>query len=69
MRHFASPRFWKAYERLPEKVRAHADKSFALLKQDPHHPSLKLKPVGRYWSVRVGLGYRALAIEGEDGFH
>jgi hypothetical protein len=53
---------------LVEKVRAHADKSFALLKQDPH-PSLKLKPVGRYWSVRVGLGYRALAIEGEDGFH
>jgi hypothetical protein len=23
--------------------------------------------VGRFWSVRVGLRYRALAVEGDDG--
>jgi hypothetical protein len=69
MKHFASPRFWKAYEGLPENVRKRADKSFALLKSDPHLPSLNFKPVGRYWSVRIGLGYRALAIQGEEGFH
>ena len=48
-------------------MRSLADKNFALLRRDPHHPSLHLKKVGRYWSVRVGLRYRALAVEVEDG--
>ena len=63
MRHFASPAFWQAYAKLPDSVRALADKNYALLKENPQHPSLKLKKVGRYWSVRVGLRYRALAAE------
>ena len=63
MKHFASPQFWEAYDGLPESVRALADKSFARLKADPQHPSLHFKPVGRYWSARVGLHYRALAVE------
>jgi hypothetical protein len=62
MRHFASPKFWEAYESLPEKVRELADKSFRLLKQNPQHPSLHFKRVGRLWLVRVGLHYRALAV-------
>jgi hypothetical protein len=33
---------------------------------DPHHPSLHLKKMGRFWSVRVGLHYRALAVETES---
>jgi hypothetical protein len=36
------------------------------LKQDPRYPSLHFKKVGLFWSVRVGIHYRALAIE-EDG--
>ncbi len=67
MRHFASPEFWAAYRRLPDSVRALADKNFALLKNDPDHPSLRLKKVGRYFSARVGLRYRALAISVEGG--
>jgi hypothetical protein len=67
MRHFASPAFWAAYAKLPAAVRELADKNYALLKKNPRHPSLQLKKVGRYWSVRVGLRYRALAIEIEDG--
>jgi hypothetical protein len=67
MKHFASPAFWDAYRRLPERVRERADKNFALLKQDPQHTSLHLKRVGRYWSVRVGLRYRALAVEVNAG--
>lgn len=67
MKHVASPRFWQAYEVLPEAVRELADKNFALLKADPDHPSLHLKKVGRFWSVRVGLRHRALAVEVEDG--
>jgi hypothetical protein len=34
-----------------------------MLRQDSRHPSLHLKKVGRLWSVRVGLHYRALAVE------
>jgi len=67
MRHFASPAFWDAYQKLPQAVRDLADKNFTLLKSDPRHPSLHFKKVGRFWSVRVGLRYRALAIEVDDG--
>jgi hypothetical protein len=66
MRHFASGAFWKAYGKLPEPVRALADKNYALLKENPQHPSLRFKKVGRFWSVRVGLRYRALAVEADD---
>jgi hypothetical protein len=47
-------------------VRATADRSFQLLLNDPAHPSLHLKQVGRLWSVRVGLKYRALGVESAD---
>jgi len=67
MRHFASRRFWTSYQGLPPKVRALADKNYDLLKENPQHPSLHLKKVGRFWSARVGLGYRALAVEVDDG--
>lgn len=67
MRHFASPSFWEAYRTLPAPVRAVADKNYALLKENPRRPSLQLKPVGRYWSVRVGLRHRTLAVEVDNG--
>jgi hypothetical protein len=44
-----------------------ADANFGLLKRDPRHPSLQFKKVGRYWSVRVGLRYRALAVDVDGG--
>jgi hypothetical protein len=66
MRHFASRAFWQAYAMLPEQVRALADKNYALLKENPQHPSLQFKKVGRFWSVRVGLRYRALAVEADN---
>jgi hypothetical protein len=67
MRHFASPAFWEAYRHLPESVRALADKNYMLLKQNPQHPSLHLKKMGRFWSVRVGSRYRSLAVEIDGG--
>ena len=66
MRHFASPAFWEAYEMLPAQVRELADKNYALLKADPQHPSLRFKKVGKFWSVRIGLRYRALAVQSGD---
>ena len=67
MKHFASPSFWTAYRNLPEGVRSLADKNFALLKADVRHPSLHFKQIERYYSVRIGLRYHALAVEVEDG--
>jgi hypothetical protein len=52
----------------PLPIRKLADANYALLKRDPRHPSLQFKKVGRYWSVRVGLRYRALAVEADDGY-
>ena len=61
------PQFWQHYARLPEEVRLVADKNYALLKQDPRHPSLHFRQIGRFWTVRVGLSYRALAVEEPEG--
>ena len=67
MRHFASPSFWQAYAKLPQNIRTLADKNYSLLKTNPRHPSLQLKKVGRFWSVRVGSRHRALGVEVETG--
>jgi hypothetical protein len=40
-----------------------ADRCYATLRNDPRHPSLHLKKVGALWSARVGLHYRAVAVE------
>ena len=61
------PAFWAAYEALPVEVRDVADKSFALLKDNPHHLSIHLKKVGGYWSARVGRRHWVLAMEVPDG--
>jgi hypothetical protein len=37
------------------------------LRADPRHPSLHLKRVKRYWSARVGLHHRAVAVDAPDG--
>ncbi|MEH2051146.1 ParE family toxin-like protein [Nostoc sp.] len=68
MRHRASPNFWYCYRQLPSDVQEFTDRCYELLKQDPRYPSLHFKKVGRFWSVRVGLHYRALAVEQDDDF-
>ncbi|HEX8360590.1 MAG TPA: hypothetical protein VF613_10795 [Longimicrobium sp.] len=67
MKHHTTARFWQTYDALPPEVRKLADESYAFLKRNPRHPSLHLKKVGRFWSVRVGIHHRALAVhEGSD---
>ena len=66
MKHFANSSFWEAYDNLPKPVQNIADKNYELLKTNPKHPSLHFKKVGGYWSVRVGLRYRALAVESDN---
>jgi hypothetical protein len=53
---------------LQPSVRKLADANYEPLKRDPRHPSLQFKKIGRYWSVRVGLRYRALAVEVDEGY-
>ena len=67
MTHFAARSFWGHYRALPPELRRLAIKNYQLLRRDAHHPSLQFKRVGRYWSARVGLNYRALAVPVEDG--
>jgi hypothetical protein len=64
----ATARFWKCFERLPSLIKKHAEENYALLKENSRHPSLHFKKVGKFWSVRIGLDYRALAIEDDSDF-
>jgi hypothetical protein len=65
--HRTSSRFWNVFANLPESVQTVARKNFELLKDDPSHPSLHFKKVGKLWSVRAGINHRALAVqEGAD---
>ena len=66
MTHYATARFWRCYRKLPAVVRDRADMSFALLRNDPSHRSLQFKQIGQFWSARIGLHYRALAVEASN---
>ena len=60
--HRALPEFWKCLNALPGEIQHRAHKQFALLAENPIHPSVHLKPVGQFWSARVTDAYRALAV-------
>lgn len=67
MRHRRNADFRVLYLALPPGVRKLADKQSQLLKKDHRHPSLHFKRAGPYWTVRVGLHYRPVALEPEQG--
>ena len=67
MRHIASPEFRACLDKLPANIQETARKNYDLLKDNPSHPSLHFKKIQDYYSVRIGLHYRALGIEIEDG--
>jgi hypothetical protein len=65
--HRATGRFWRCYGQLPESVRGRADKAFSLLRENPRHPSLHFKETGTFWSARIDIAHRALAVaDGPD---
>ncbi len=66
--HRTTPKFWKRFEALPNEVQELARKNFKLLKHDSRHPSLQFKRLDIYWSARVGLNYRAIAMEDGPDF-
>jgi hypothetical protein len=66
VRYRATPDFWYHYRQLPDEIQSLADRCYDLLKQDSRYPSLHFKKVGQFWSVRIGIHYRALALEKND---
>jgi hypothetical protein len=71
VKHTASKRFWLCFDSLPAEVQALARRNYAMLRVEPSHPSLHFKAVGhgRFYSVRVGLYYRALGVPITSGVH
>jgi hypothetical protein len=66
--HRTTTRFWSCFYALPQSVQQLARKNYELLKENPRHPSLHFKKVGKLWSARVGRNHRALAMEDEGGY-
>jgi hypothetical protein len=67
LEYYTSTDFWQCLDDLPKPVQALAHKNFALLKENPRHPSLRLKRIDELWSVRVGINHRALGIDVANG--
>ena len=62
-------RFWKAFEELPRHIQRKARETYQLWRQNPYHPSLQFKQVHTrepIYSVRVGIGWRAVGVKSED---
>jgi hypothetical protein len=66
MKHIAVSSFWNLFEKLPNEIQINANRHFELLKSNPYHPSLHLKKVNEYWSIRIGIKYRALGIQKDE---
>ncbi len=67
--HRTTNRFWSCFNNLPSSIQKTARKNFELLKDNQKHPSLHFKKVGNFWSARIGIYYRSLALEdGENDF-
>lgn len=61
--------FREQLARLPSAVQEQAARAYALWASDPYHPGLSFKRVSNrqpVYSVRVGLGYRALGLAEGD---
>lgn len=62
--------FRQYYDALPSSVQKQAVKAYVLFRANPNHPSLNFKPIGGdpvWYSIRVGLGYRAVCFRADDG--
>ena len=62
-------RFRTAFAELPDEVKERARDPYRLFRNNPYHPSLRFKrvhPTDPIYSVRIGLGYRAVGtLEGD----
>jgi hypothetical protein len=57
--------FLRCFRELPARIKSQARKNYRRWKKDSAHPGLDFKVVGKrmpIYSVRVGIGWRALGI-------
>lgn len=69
MRSHLTKDFIACFRQLPDRIQRLARKNYKLWKEDPSHPSLQFKLVGKHktvYSVRVGIGWRALGLKVND---
>jgi hypothetical protein len=65
----STERFREALEQLPKEVRQNAQEAYRLWQKNPQHPSLHFKRVHStkpVYSVRLGLGWRAVGLRRGD---
>ena len=65
MRSSRTKSFRKLFIALPQRVKETAKKNYELWQCNPFHPSLEFKEIKskeNIWSVRVGIGWRALGV-------
>jgi hypothetical protein len=63
--------FRELYQSLPANIQRQAKKAFAQFRQNPDYAGLNFKSVGGdpvWYSVRIGLSYRALCVRSEDAY-
>jgi hypothetical protein len=69
MRSRRTTRFKSLLEQLPAEAQQSARRAYVLFQCDPAHPSLQFKRLRtdrQTYSIRVGLGYRALGVRFEE---
>jgi hypothetical protein len=70
MKSFATPEFWKGYEKLPPELQEKARNTYHLWQSNQEYPSLHFKKVGKnLWSIRITNSYRALALKKGDDYY
>lgn len=70
MKSFATADFWHAYAQLSPELKGKAQRAYQLWQENPQHPSLHFKKVGKaLWSVRISGGYRALALKKDNDYY
>ncbi|MFH1884488.1 MAG: hypothetical protein ABIL62_17475 [Planctomycetota bacterium] len=69
MKSHLTAKFIDCFQRLPDHTKRSARRSYQLWQKNPKHPSLQFKRVGKkrqVYSVRVGIGWRALGVKYRD---
>src|ERR1039457_4053813 len=59
---------WACFNALPVELQEQATKQHELFLENPFHPSLRLKQIDVFWSVRIGRSHGALATREGDLF-
>ena len=69
MRSRTTPRFRRAFGKLPRRIQQQAREAYELFLNSPDHPSLRLKRIHSardIFSVRITRAYRALGVREGD---